>query len=88
MNDTAHWQLTIHNRGQYSFGYKWKISSDLSLKMNKSKKNKVFDIAPSEGVVDPYNRATSELVFAPSQPMILKEAFLSLHVRMSFGKCL
>ena len=81
MNDATHWQMTIHNRGHYSFAYKWKLSADLGSKKSKSTKDKVFNIAPSEGVVDPYNRATGELVFAPSRPRVHNEALLSLQVR-------
>ena len=81
VNDATHWQMTIHNRGHHSFGYKWKISADLGSKKSKGTKNGVFDIAPSDGVVDPYNRATGELVFAPSRPRVLNEALLSLQVR-------
>ena len=80
VNEKTVWKTAIHNLSEHMFQYKWQLSESSARKKASAKKIPL-EIMPGEGSVDPHNRATSELVYAPTQPVMMKDATLSLHVR-------
>lgn len=77
VNDNALGQISVSNKSQYNFEYRWVLSH-----MHKSHHIGVVSVEPEAGEVAAGTRAASQLTFSPNKKMTLKNCLLTLEVRV------